>query len=510
MSDLKDISNSHQPACVALQETHLKPENSFRLHGYTVFRKDHPANRASGGVALLISNNIPSSLLTLNTSFQAIAAQIFTHKLITVCSLYLPPNTHIDKTNLNNLVLQLPEPFVILGDLNGHSQIWGSDDTNSRGRQIEKLLHDHNLCLLNTHEITHFHTPTRTFHCIDLAICSPSLLPFFSLQTDPDLHNSDHFPIILTDNRHSHLHTVFSRFKYDLANWTKFTSTACITKTMQLFLYHRSRYSSFIPIFTDGSKSDGHVGCGVVFSSDTLSYRLHNCCSVFTAEIVAIFCAIQKISLSPQREFIVYTDSISALETLSHYHSRMHPTAIRILFTLRLLQNGGYNILFCWVPSHVGITGNETADYAAKSSSSFLIQGLPYSDIKKHFSCRIFSSWQGTWDLQIHNKQHSIKLTVCLWPILSIREVDVKLTRLRIGHTRFTHRHLIFGERIPICPTCRVGFTVRHILVECPGFNSHRVKFFQSSSITMQDLVGEIHHPNIFNFLKAIGLYTCI
>ncbi|GBM15618.1 hypothetical protein AVEN_57348-1, partial [Araneus ventricosus] len=232
MSDLKDILNSYQPACVALQETHLKPENSLRLHGYTVFRKDHPANRASGGVALLISNNIPSSLLTLNTPFQAIAAQIFTHKLITVCSLYLPPNTHIDQTNLNNLMLQLPEPFVILGDLNGHSQIWGSDDTNSRGRQIEKLLHDHNLCLLNTHEITHFHTPTRTFHSIDLAICSPSLLPFFCLQTDPDLHNSDHFPIILTDNRHSHLQTVFSRFKYDLANWTKFTSTACITKTM--------------------------------------------------------------------------------------------------------------------------------------------------------------------------------------------------------------------------------------------------------------------------------------
>ncbi|GBN97857.1 putative RNA-directed DNA polymerase from transposon X-element [Araneus ventricosus] len=108
----------------------------------------------------------------------------------------------------------------------------------------------------------------------------------------------------------------------------------------QLFLYHRSPYSSFIPIFTDGSKSGGHVGCGVVFSSDTLSYRLHNCCSVFTAEIVEIFCAIQKISLSTQRKFIIYTDSMSALETLSHYHSGMHPTAIRILFTLRLLQNG--------------------------------------------------------------------------------------------------------------------------------------------------------------------------
>ncbi|GBL78398.1 hypothetical protein AVEN_42910-2 [Araneus ventricosus] len=44
----------------------------------------------------------------------------------------------------------------------------------------------------------------------------------------------------------------------------------------QLFLYHRSRYSSFIPIFTDGWKSAGHVGCAMSFPSDTQSYRLHN------------------------------------------------------------------------------------------------------------------------------------------------------------------------------------------------------------------------------------------
>ncbi|GBN62913.1 hypothetical protein AVEN_213281-1 [Araneus ventricosus] len=58
-------------------------------------------------------------------------------------------------------------------------------------------------------------------------------------------------------------------------------------------------------------------GCGVVFPSDTLSYRLHNGCSVFTAELVAIFCALQEISPSSQRNFIIYTDSMSALETLS-------------------------------------------------------------------------------------------------------------------------------------------------------------------------------------------------
>ncbi|GBM11302.1 hypothetical protein AVEN_239541-1 [Araneus ventricosus] len=82
------------------------------------------------------------------------------------------------------------------------------------------------------------------------------------------------------------------------------SSTAPIT-FQQLFHHHRHQYSSFVPIFTDGSKSDGHVGCGVVFPSDTLSCRLHNCCSVFTAELVAIFCALQEISPSNQRNFIL-------------------------------------------------------------------------------------------------------------------------------------------------------------------------------------------------------------
>ncbi|GBL99145.1 hypothetical protein AVEN_64136-1 [Araneus ventricosus] len=266
------------------------------------------------------------------------------------------------------------------------------------------------------------------------------------------------------------------------------SSTAPVT-FQQLFHHHRYQYSSFIPIFTDGSKSDGHVGCGVVFPSDTLSYRLHNCCSVFTAELVAIFCALQEISPSSQRKFIIYTDSMSALQTLSHYDTQMHPVGLEILSILQFLRNKSFNIIFCWVPSHVRISGNETADAIAKFASAFLPRALPYVDIKKFFVSGLFSFWQQKWDLLTNNKLHSVKPSIGLWPILPIRQVDVKLTRLRIGHTRFTHKHLIFGERAPVCPTCHQTFTVHHILIECPSFKSHRVDHFHSSSLTFQDLV---------------------
>ncbi|GBO38957.1 hypothetical protein AVEN_164361-1 [Araneus ventricosus] len=129
------------------------------------------------------------------------------------------------------------------------------------------------------------------------------------------------------------------------------------------------------------------------FPSDTLSYRLHNCCSVFTTELVAIFCALQEISPSRQRKFIIYTDSMSALETLSHYDTQMHPVGLEILSILQFLRNKSFNIIFCWVPSDVGISGNETADAIAKFASAFLPRALPYVDIKKFFVSRSFCLW---------------------------------------------------------------------------------------------------------------------
>ncbi|GBM17929.1 hypothetical protein AVEN_111082-1 [Araneus ventricosus] len=186
-------------------------------------------HRASGGIVILAATNIPTIPVTLNTNLQAVAIRIQTHSLIIVCSLYLPPSERVSQTDLNNLIHQLPSPFIILGDLNGHSSFWGSSDSNSRGLQIEQFIADHNLCLLNSDEKTHFHLPTRTFYSVNLSISSPPLLPFLSLTVDNDLYNSDHFPLILTDSRHNPTsHFRPPKYIFNAANWQKFTSLANI------------------------------------------------------------------------------------------------------------------------------------------------------------------------------------------------------------------------------------------------------------------------------------------
>ncbi|GBN35475.1 hypothetical protein AVEN_165530-1 [Araneus ventricosus] len=105
---------------------------------------------------------------------------------------------HIEQRHLDELIRQLPSSFFLLGHFNGHNTLWGSTDTNPRGRQIETLIEDHCLCLLNDNSYMHFHEASQTFHTIDLAICSPTLAPYWKLSTSTNLFNSDHFPIGLT------------------------------------------------------------------------------------------------------------------------------------------------------------------------------------------------------------------------------------------------------------------------------------------------------------------------
>ncbi|GFT73779.1 putative RNA-directed DNA polymerase from transposon X-element [Trichonephila clavipes] len=231
-NDVKDIIRQYHPVCVALQETFLKSCHTTKIRRYGCVRKATEGPSVSGGVCIFTSLDVPSRALSLYTSLQAVAVRIHSTSLITVCCLYLPPNTVIHQHDLNNLVDQLPAPFVILGDFNGHSTLWGSAKTNPRGRQIKQVLSDHCLCLLNHEEPTSFHEPTRSFHTIDLAICSPSLLPHLNLSVEKNLYNSDHFPVILSHDSDPAGKTFPPTYSYRRADWALFTQLAVITDAM--------------------------------------------------------------------------------------------------------------------------------------------------------------------------------------------------------------------------------------------------------------------------------------
>ncbi|GBN30637.1 hypothetical protein AVEN_219574-1 [Araneus ventricosus] len=115
---------------------------------------------------------------------------------------------------------------------------------------------------------------------------------------------------------------------------------------------------------------------------------------------------------------------------------------------------------------------------AARLGSAPLEHDVPYSDICQIVLQKVINKWQELWNEQIHNKLHNVKPVIANWPTLPYRKADATLTRLRVGHTRYTHRYLLFQEPIPMCTSCNIPNTVDHILTKCPNFNSHRLRFF--------------------------------
>jgi ribonuclease HI len=278
----------------------------------------------------------------------------------------------------------------------------------------------------------------------------------------------------------------------------------------QIFKHHRQSYNDYNPIFTDGSKSDDFVGCAYVIGTKTCSFSLHPALSIFSAEILAILKALEELSNLDKGNFIIYTDSMSVLQSFTTPNQHSHPVVFEVLNLLNHLGSRGFNIKFCWVPSHVGIEGNELADNAAKSTCNYLLVKLPYCDAKRFVTELVYKKWQHSWDEQTFNKLHEIKPRIALWPPHSSRKEDVILTRLRIGHTRYTHRHLLLRELSPTCNSCNVVMTVKHILIECPNFQNARLKHFNNISIVLSDLLSSTPHCNLSWFLKDIGFYPHI
>ena len=151
------------------------------------------------------------------------AVKVTAHKTITLCSVYLPPCNHFNfnPKDLQNVIDQLPSPFILMGDFNGHHTLWGCEDVNNRGQQLEDLIVKNYLILFNDKSHTYFHSASGTFTSIELTLSSPSLFLDFSWKVGPDPCGSDHFPLLLENDGPPSLERV-QRWKLAKANWDQF------------------------------------------------------------------------------------------------------------------------------------------------------------------------------------------------------------------------------------------------------------------------------------------------
>ena len=87
--------------------------------------------------------------------------------------------------------------YILNGDLNSHSPYWGANHTCPRGKIIEPVVDRHDLIPVNTTDKTFWSRVYDTFSLVDLTLAHPSVFLDFKYEVLPDLHTSDHYPIVL-------------------------------------------------------------------------------------------------------------------------------------------------------------------------------------------------------------------------------------------------------------------------------------------------------------------------
>ena len=273
-------------------------------------------------------------------------------------------------------------------------------------------------------------------------------------------------------------------------------------------------------IYTDGSKSDKGVGCAVVFPTSYIETALPSVTSIFTAELQALWLALNYIFYSTGTFFTIFSDSKSALQAIQVYHSD-HPLISLIQQWLYKIHSKHKFVTFCWIPSHVGIVGNDEADLLARecagdSDRLSPYAKIPHTDFSSTIKSAVVGKWQSVWDDCVGNKLHFIKPDVSKWDSScdAVRKYEVLLTRLRIGHTRFTHGPLLRGEPYPECDDCDVPWTLYHIFIECPFLEQYRACLHRKygNNLTMRSILGKPPAGAPFNiypilsFLRSINL----
>ena len=234
-----------------------------------------------------------------------------------------------------------------------------------------------------------------------------------------------------------------------------------------------------VAIYTDGSKSEAGVGAAAVCGQTVKMTSLPTETSIFSSEVHATNIVLDILSEKSQNNFVIFSDSLSVVKSL-HVHC-FQPMIRRLMHRIHDLQTMGKIISVCWVPSHVGIEGNELADTAAKSASERPEQPIPinHTDCQSGIRNVLVERWIQRKE-KCRDKLREIIPVPGIWidkERCTCRD-EVVINTVRMGHTILTHGYLMNDDVPDVAPHCELCnsaiLTIKHILLECEQLRDTR------------------------------------
>ncbi|XP_037784636.1 uncharacterized protein LOC119580598 [Penaeus monodon] len=104
----------------------------------------------------------------------------------------------------------------------------------------------------------------------------------------------------------------------------------------------------------------------------SIAHRVSDGASTLQTELYAINLALRHAIYTTYPTIHIFTDSLSALQTLKKNQVTDNLKLVTtILYYIQQLEEQEKTLSFWWIPSLVNISGNDSADAAAKNSLRF-------------------------------------------------------------------------------------------------------------------------------------------
>ncbi|XP_023228668.1 uncharacterized protein LOC111629033 [Centruroides sculpturatus] len=241
---------------------------------------------------------------------------------------------------------------------------------------------------------------------------------------------------------------------------------------------------SDLKIYTDGSGINDSIGCAfVAYCNEMEIYnqkgKLHKLCTVFQAELLAIYMATLWTEQNFTRKYIhILSDSFSAIQVI--YSQQLHPVATNIR---NIISNSHNSYTISWTRGHKGTVGNERADQLAKEAATDDSLDIMYDkicrrSIKKLLYEDLLSRWQHNWDCKHNDTTYKFIPNIkkyhnnYKWVIPSF-----SLTQFLTGHGKFSkYLHRFVNKQNDQCAICGQPDSVEHYIFTCIALETERLE----------------------------------
>ncbi|CAH2089919.1 unnamed protein product [Euphydryas editha] len=270
------------------------------------------------------------------------------------------------------------------------------------------------------------------------------------------------------------------------------------------------QFSNYIQIYTDGSKTRDGSSCAFydVAADFGAKFLIENSCiPIMGVELTAINEAVHYIESTPYNKIVIFTDSKSSLQHLLRSAKGGcvgRNEAYLIIKCIHRLIRSGVEVRLQWIPSHVGVRGNEVADSLA---SKALQNGIPL-DIVPHYTDHLpkikndnFTKFKSYFNECSQNKGFWYRTIVGeppREPWFASRNLNRKyLTicfRTRTYHIPLNKFNFIMKKRDdPNCTRCEREEDLLHLVLECKINEQSRLDFLNETRCSTGEFLFFLH-----------------